>query len=228
MHRVSRRTVSLIAIAVGLTSSANPARGRPGRRSCGASGHRGGVARPRPRPPQDFKSAGQRGAGGHLHARPARAAGFRGRLIPTPTPGKAHLIARLRSAHPTGKAVLLSRTPTSWASSPSCGASTPSRACSRGCLYGRGSFDDKGGIAVFATAAMRLARAHVPLNATSCSFSRPTRRAAITASSGSPRTIGTSSTPPTRSTKAASSVPMDRPADLAAVTSATRSRSRWC
>ena len=30
-------------------------------------------------------------------------------------------------------------------------------------LYGRGSFDDKGGIAVFATAAMRLARAHVPL-----------------------------------------------------------------
>lgn len=30
-------------------------------------------------------------------------------------------------------------------------------------LYGRGSFDDKGGIAVFAAAAMRLARAHVPL-----------------------------------------------------------------
>jgi len=32
-----------------------------------------------------------------------------------------------------------------------------------GYLYGRGSFDDKGGIAVFATAASRLARAHVPL-----------------------------------------------------------------
>ena len=30
-------------------------------------------------------------------------------------------------------------------------------------LYGRGSFDDKGGIAVFAAAAMRLARARVPL-----------------------------------------------------------------
>ena len=30
-------------------------------------------------------------------------------------------------------------------------------------LYGRGSFDDKGGIAVFAAAAMRLARASVPL-----------------------------------------------------------------
>ena len=32
-----------------------------------------------------------------------------------------------------------------------------------GYLYGRGSFDDKGGIAVFAAAAMRLARANVPL-----------------------------------------------------------------
>ena len=34
--------------------------------------------------------------------------GFEVEIVQTPTPGKAHLIARLRSANPTGKPVLLS------------------------------------------------------------------------------------------------------------------------
>jgi acetylornithine deacetylase/succinyl-diaminopimelate desuccinylase-like protein len=90
--------------------------------------------------------------------------GFEVDVIQTPTPGKAHLIARLRSASPTGKPVLLSAhadtvgvEPELWSVDPTAGV------ISGDYLYGRGSFDDKGGIAVFATAAMRLARAHVPL-----------------------------------------------------------------
>src|SRR3954449_3321292 len=90
--------------------------------------------------------------------------GFEVDVIQTPTPGKAHLIARLRSAHPTGKPVLLSAHEDTvgverelWSVDPFAGV------ISGDYLYGRGSFDDKGGIAVFATAAMRLARAHVPL-----------------------------------------------------------------
>jgi acetylornithine deacetylase/succinyl-diaminopimelate desuccinylase-like protein len=90
--------------------------------------------------------------------------GFEVDVVQTPTPGKAHLIARLGSAHPTGKPVLLSAHEDTvgverelWSVDPFAGV------ISGGYLYGRGSFDDKGGIAVFATAAMRLARAHVPL-----------------------------------------------------------------
>src|SRR3954452_19546356 len=90
--------------------------------------------------------------------------GFEVDVIQTPTPGKAHLIARLRSAHPTGKPVLLSAHEDTvgverelWSVDPFAGV------ISGDYLYGRGSFDDKGGIAVFATAAMRLGRRPVPL-----------------------------------------------------------------
>jgi acetylornithine deacetylase/succinyl-diaminopimelate desuccinylase-like protein len=90
--------------------------------------------------------------------------GFETEVIQTPTPGKAHLIARLRSAAPVGKPVLLSAHADTvgverdlWSVDPFAGV------VRGGYLYGRGSFDDKGGIAVFAAAAMRLARAHVPL-----------------------------------------------------------------
>ena len=90
--------------------------------------------------------------------------GFEVDVIPTPEPGKSHLIARLRSASPKGKPVLLSAhadtvgvEPELWTDDPFAGVIKGDH------LYGRGSFDDKGGIAVFAAAAMRLARAQVPL-----------------------------------------------------------------
>jgi acetylornithine deacetylase/succinyl-diaminopimelate desuccinylase-like protein len=90
--------------------------------------------------------------------------GFEVSVIQTPAPGKAHLVARLRSAAPTGKPVLLSAHADTvgveqdlWSVDPFAGV------ISGGYLYGRGSFDDKGAIAVFAAAAMRLARAGVPL-----------------------------------------------------------------
>src|SRR4051812_21934287 len=90
--------------------------------------------------------------------------GFEVDVSQTPTPGKAHLIARLRSANPVGKPVVLCAHADTvgvesdlWSVDPFAGT------ISGDFLYGRGSFDDKGGIAVFAAAAMRLARAHVPL-----------------------------------------------------------------
>jgi acetylornithine deacetylase/succinyl-diaminopimelate desuccinylase-like protein len=93
------------------------------------------------------------------------AAGFEAEVIQTPEPGKAHLIARLRSANPTGKPVLLSAHADTVGVEPELWSVDPFAGVIRGdYLYGRGSFDDKGGIAVFATAAMRLAREHVPLS----------------------------------------------------------------
>ena len=90
--------------------------------------------------------------------------GFEVDVIQTPSAGKAHLIARLRSANPEGKPVLLSAHSDTvgverdlWSVDPFAGV------IRNGYLFGRGSFDDKGGIAVFATAASRLARARVPL-----------------------------------------------------------------
>jgi acetylornithine deacetylase/succinyl-diaminopimelate desuccinylase-like protein len=90
--------------------------------------------------------------------------GFEVDVIQTPTPGKAHLIARLRSANPKGKPVVLCAHADTvgverelWSVDPFAGV------ISGDFLYGRGSFDDKGGIAVFAAAAMRLARAQAPL-----------------------------------------------------------------
>jgi acetylornithine deacetylase/succinyl-diaminopimelate desuccinylase-like protein len=90
--------------------------------------------------------------------------GFEVDVIQTPTPGKAHLIARLRSANPTGKPVVLSAHADTVGVEADLWSVDPFAGVTRGdYLYGRGAFDDKGGIAVFATAAMRLARAHVPL-----------------------------------------------------------------
>lgn len=84
--------------------------------------------------------------------------GFEVEIVQTPAPGKAHLIARLRSSNPVGKPVVLSAHADTvgvkedlWSVNPFAGT------IRGGYLYGRGSFDDKGGIAVFAAAAMRLA-----------------------------------------------------------------------
>ena len=90
--------------------------------------------------------------------------GFEVDLVETPDPGKTHVIARLRSASPTGKPVLLSAHADTVGVEPELWSVDPFAGVIKGdYLYGRGSFDDKGGIAVFAAAAMRLARAKVPL-----------------------------------------------------------------
>jgi acetylornithine deacetylase/succinyl-diaminopimelate desuccinylase-like protein len=90
--------------------------------------------------------------------------GFETDVIQTPQAGKAHLIARLRSPNPVGKPVVLAAhedtvgvEPELWSVDPFAGTIRD------GYLFGRGSFDDKGGIAVFAAAAMRLARAKAAL-----------------------------------------------------------------
>jgi len=90
--------------------------------------------------------------------------GFEVDVIPTPEPGKAHLIARLRSANPTGKPVVLCAHADTVGVERDLWSVDPFAGVIRGdYLFGRGAFDDKGGIAVFAAAAMRLARAKVAL-----------------------------------------------------------------
>jgi len=90
--------------------------------------------------------------------------GFETDVIQTPTPGKAHLIARLRSANPVGKPIVLCAHADTVGVERDLWSVDPFAGVVRGdFLYGRGSFDDKGGIAVFAAAAMRLARARAPL-----------------------------------------------------------------
>jgi acetylornithine deacetylase/succinyl-diaminopimelate desuccinylase-like protein len=93
-----------------------------------------------------------------------RALGFEVDVIQTPTPGKAHLVARLRAASPTEKPILIAGhadtvgvEPALWTFGPFGGT------VSGDFLYGRGSLDFKGGLAAFTVAAMRLARSGVPL-----------------------------------------------------------------
>src|SRR4051794_41174601 len=91
--------------------------------------------------------------------------GFEVDVIPSPAPGKSHLIARLRSADPKGKPVLLSaHADTVGVEAPLWSVDPFAGVVKGDYLYGRGSFDDKGGIAVFASAAMRLAPARAALS----------------------------------------------------------------
>ncbi len=94
-----------------------------------------------------------------------RALGFEVDVIQTPTPGKAHLVARLRAANPTERPLLLAGhadtvgvEPELWRSDPFGGA------ISGNYLLGRGALDFKGGLAAFTVAAMRLARSGAPLD----------------------------------------------------------------
>src|SRR3954454_7587132 len=162
MHRVDRRVLWLVAVLAGLVcpgsaSAASTADAAQARREVAAL-DRDLVRLDTSNPPGDEGRVAN-----YMRDRLAPL-GFEGDVIQAPTPGKAHLIARLRSANPTGKPVLLSAHEDTvgverelWRVDPFAGV------ISGDYLYGRGSFDDKGGIAVFATAAMRLARAHVPL-----------------------------------------------------------------
>jgi acetylornithine deacetylase/succinyl-diaminopimelate desuccinylase-like protein len=86
--------------------------------------------------------------------------GFETEIVPTPTPGKAHFIARLRAANPTAKPLLLAGhedvvgvEPDLWSVDPFAGL------IRGGDIWGRGSMDFKGGLAAFTVAASRIARA---------------------------------------------------------------------
>ena len=132
--------------------------------------------------------------------------GFEVEIVPTPTPGKAHLIARLRAQNPTAKPLLLAGHEDVvgverelWSVDPFAGV------LRGGDIFGRGAMDFKGGLAAFTVAASRIARAKVPLSATSSCSPRPTRRAATTARAGWRRPTSRRSTPASRSTRAAGS-----------------------
>ena len=80
-----------------------------------------------------------------------RALGFEVDIIQTPTPNKAHLVARLRAANPTERPILLAGhidtvgvEPELWTFEPFGGAT------GGGYLFGRGSLDFKGGLAAWA------------------------------------------------------------------------------
>ena len=89
--------------------------------------------------------------------------GFEIDIIPTPQAGKSHLIARLRGDGSAKPILLASHGDTvgverdKWTVDPFAGI------IKDGYLYGRGAIDFKGGIAVFATAVMELAKNKVPL-----------------------------------------------------------------
>ena len=86
--------------------------------------------------------------------------GFRVEIIPTPAPGKSHLIARLPATAPSGEKPLLLAGHADvvgverplWTKDPFAGT------IENGRLFGRGAMDFKGGLAAFTVAAMRLAR----------------------------------------------------------------------
>ena len=86
--------------------------------------------------------------------------GFETEIIPTPTVGKAHFIARLRAANPTAKPLLLAGHEDVvgverdlWSVDPFAGL------VRGGDIFGRGAMDFKGGLAAFTVAASRIARA---------------------------------------------------------------------
>ncbi len=165
MQRASRRTVATSVLIAGfaLGGAASPAVADPGARAAQADLEPVILDQELVRLNTSNPPGNEAQVADYMRDRLAPL-GFEVDVIPTPTPGKAHLIARLRSANPVGKPVLLSAhadtvgvEPDLWSVDPFAGV------ISGDYLYGRGAFDDKGGIAVFAAAAMRLARAHVPL-----------------------------------------------------------------
>lgn len=93
-----------------------------------------------------------------------RAAGFEVDIIQTPQAGKAHLVARLRgngSKQPillAGHADVVGVEREKWSVDPFAGVIRD------GYVYGRGALDFKGGMTVFARAALLLAERKVPLD----------------------------------------------------------------
>jgi acetylornithine deacetylase/succinyl-diaminopimelate desuccinylase-like protein len=92
-----------------------------------------------------------------------RAAGFSIEIIPTPDSGKVHFIARLKGDGSKRPVLLAAHADVvgvereKWSVDPFAGV------IKDGHVYGRGAIDFKGGLAVFAIAALRLAEQKVPL-----------------------------------------------------------------
>jgi len=107
---------------------------------------------------------GNTGRLAELLATKFRPLGIEVEIIPTPDPGKAHFIARIKGDG-TKKPVLLAAHADvvgvereKWTVDPFAGEVRD------GYVYGRGAIDVKGGLAVFAEVVMRLAKNHVPLH----------------------------------------------------------------
>jgi acetylornithine deacetylase/succinyl-diaminopimelate desuccinylase-like protein len=89
--------------------------------------------------------------------------GFQIDIIPTPEPGKAHFIARLKGDGSKKPILLAAHADVvgvereKWTLDPFSGL------VKDGYVFGRGAIDFKGGLAVFVEAVMMLARNHVPL-----------------------------------------------------------------
>jgi acetylornithine deacetylase/succinyl-diaminopimelate desuccinylase-like protein len=93
-----------------------------------------------------------------------RPAGFEIRIVPTPQPGKAHFIARLKGDG-SKKPVLLAAHADVVGVEREKWTVDPFAAVIRdGYVYGRGAIDFKGGLAVFTQAVMRVAKDRVPLH----------------------------------------------------------------
>jgi acetylornithine deacetylase/succinyl-diaminopimelate desuccinylase-like protein len=89
--------------------------------------------------------------------------GFEIDIIPTPQPGKSHLIARLKGDGSARPILLASHGDTVGVEREKWTVDPFSAVEKDGYLYGRGAIDFKGGIAVFGEAVMELARKKVPL-----------------------------------------------------------------
>ena len=99
-----------------------------------------------------------------LLAEKFRPLGFEIEIIPTPEPGKAHFLARIRGDGSKRPVLLAAHADVvgvereKWSVDPFDGQ------IKDGYVYGRGAIDFKGGLAVFAKAVMRLVKNHIPLH----------------------------------------------------------------
>ena len=107
---------------------------------------------------------GREGLVADLLAPRFRALGFEMDIVPTPEPGKAHFIARLRGdgIEASGAAGRACRRRRRRAREVDRSTRSPASSATAS-SFGRGALDFKGGIAVFAQAVMRLAERKVPL-----------------------------------------------------------------
>lgn len=106
---------------------------------------------------------GNEGAVDELLASRLRPLGFEVTIVPTPQPGKSHMIARLKGDGSKRPVLLAAHADVvgvekeKWTVDPFAGV------IKDGHVYGRGAIDFKGGMAVFARAVMQLAERKVPL-----------------------------------------------------------------
>jgi acetylornithine deacetylase/succinyl-diaminopimelate desuccinylase-like protein len=92
-----------------------------------------------------------------------RALGFEVRIIPTPDSGKAHIIARLRGDGSKRPVLIAAHADVVGVERDKWSVDPFAAVVKDGYVYGRGAVDVKGGLAVFARAAMMLAERKVPL-----------------------------------------------------------------